>query len=80
MRVTANDVDHADPRWSPDGTKLIYSGGNIDENGQDVFLVTLGQPEVTTLTAPGVNDTFAEWSPVRASSQTRAGDTERAGA
>lgn len=63
VRVTDNTAEDVDPRWSPDGTQLIYNSGNLDENGQDVFLVTLGQPGAAPLTEPGVNDTFAEWSP-----------------
>jgi Tol biopolymer transport system component len=62
-RVTDNDRDEADPRWSPDDRRLIYNGGSIDENAQDVYLTTIGEPGETSLTESGVNDSFAEWSP-----------------
>src|SRR6266545_618207 len=63
VRITENEVDDADPRWSPNGTQLLYNSGSIDLNEQDVYLVTLADLGTRKLTSDGVNDSFGEWAP-----------------
>lgn len=63
MRITDNEVADVDPRWSPDGLRLIYGSGNQDAGGEDIFLVTPGEPAAISLTEPGVHDSFGEWAP-----------------
>jgi dipeptidyl aminopeptidase/acylaminoacyl peptidase len=54
-QITSGDNSHGNPRWSPDGTKLYFSGDLIPEEGfersnSEVHAIDLATLEITTLT------------------------------
>lgn len=71
QQLTFSPGDKSKPSWSPDGTKLIFSGpsNEYSPNGipfaDDIWMLDLTQPEqepVDLSRMPG-NDHFAAWSP-----------------
>jgi Tol biopolymer transport system component len=58
-------VDHLQPSWSPDGTKLVYQRRVLSENGQ-IYVTPLGSllsSPGTALTAPPGDSEYPVWSP-----------------
>ena len=54
-QITFGDNSHGNPRWSPDGTKLFFSGDLIPDEGyergnSEVHAIDLATLEITTLT------------------------------
>lgn len=72
VQLTFNDGNKSKPAWSPDGTKLIYSGWStgITANGNpmadDIWLIDLSNPgsEPVNLTQRQRDDRYAAWSPL----------------
>lgn len=53
-----------DPRWSPDGTKLLYSGFDLDHDGIfAVFIANADGSSPVRLTTNPTGDFRAAWSP-----------------
>ena len=71
-QLTFNDGDKFKPAWSPDGTKLLYSGWStgITANGNpmanDIWMLDLANPgaEPVNLTQRQRDDKYAAWSPL----------------
>mgnify|MGYP000986885888 CR=1 FL=1 len=71
VQVTFDEGDKAKPSFSPDGTKLIYSGynGGRSSNGipleADIWLLDLSQtnPQPVDISLRAGNDWYAAWSP-----------------
>lgn len=71
VQVTFNEGDKSKPSFSPDGTKLIYSGFNSgrSSNGiplkDDIWLLDLSQPnpQPVDISLRANNDWYAAWSP-----------------
>lgn len=70
-QITFSPNDKSNPSWSPDGTKLIYSGLSTEfsANGSpfaaDIWIIDLTQPEqepIDISRRPG-DDFYAAWSP-----------------
>jgi len=54
-QITSGDQSHSNPQWSPDGSKLYFSGDLIPEEGyepsnSEVHVIDLATLEITTLT------------------------------
>lgn len=72
VQLTFNEGNKSKPVWSPDGTKLIYSGWStgITANGNamadDIWLLDLANPgaEPIDLTQRQRDDKYAAWSPL----------------
>jgi Tol biopolymer transport system component len=69
-QLTFTDTDKANPVWSPDGTKLLFTapGGKLangSELGLDIWLLDLGRPgsEPVDLTRRPGDDTDSAWAP-----------------
>lgn len=70
-QVTFSPDNKSKPSWSPDGTKIIYSGWSTDvsPNGDaladDIWMIDITQPDAPPidLTRRAGNDSFASWSP-----------------
>jgi dipeptidyl aminopeptidase/acylaminoacyl peptidase len=55
-------VDDDDPDWSPDGTKVAYSFGNLGE--RDIAVMdSAGIDSILLTNSPGVDDFAPSWSP-----------------
>ncbi len=55
-----------DPRWSPDGSEIVFSGGwvaGIDDPGRDLYTVDVATGETTQLTDDDAIDRAPSWSP-----------------
>lgn len=72
VQVSFDPVDKSKPSFSPDGTKLIYSGFNSGRasNGipleNDIWLLDLSQPDPqpVDISQRAGNDLYAAWSPL----------------
>lgn len=66
VRVTS-DVDalvETQPDWSPDGTKIVFSGTVAGSNTSDIYIVPLdGSAPPSVLVDFGPHDTQPRWSP-----------------
>lgn len=71
VQITFDEGDKSKPSFSPDGTKLIYSGYNSgrSSNGipleDDIWLLDLSQPnpKPVDISLRANNDWYAAWSP-----------------
>ena len=54
-------VIHARPRWSPDGTKLVFR--RIEKTKSDVVVVEVGSQTMTRVTDDNILDLDPVWSP-----------------
>ncbi|MEL7591395.1 MAG: protein kinase [Anaerolineaceae bacterium] len=72
VQLTFNEGNKSKPAWSPDGTKLLYSGWStgITANGNpmadDIWILDLANPgsEPVNLTQRQRDDRYAAWSPL----------------
>ena len=72
VQLTFSEGDKSNPAWSPDGTKLLYSGWStgVTANGNpmanDIWLLDLVVPgaEPVNLTQRQRDDKYAAWSPL----------------
>ena len=70
-QLTFSPNDKSNPSWSPDGTKIIYSGLSTEfsANGtpfaDDIWMIDLNAPdqEPVDLSRRAGNDLYAAWSP-----------------
>ncbi len=63
-QVTAGDGDKTQPRWSPDGSALLYVAAGADANGLDIWRVPLdGSEPPVDLTQRKGDDSEPAWSP-----------------
>ena len=53
----------AQPRWSPDGTRIAFSSRLDGGTDQDIYVLTLATGSVAKLTDNAVGDTAPDWSP-----------------
>jgi Tol biopolymer transport system component len=63
-QVTSDSSDaivHAQPRWSPDGTRLVYR--RAEKTRSDIAVVDVGSHATSRLTADPDLDTDPTWSP-----------------
>ncbi|MGH7631256.1 MAG: protein kinase domain-containing protein [Gemmatimonadales bacterium] len=63
-QVTSDSSDavvHTQPKWSPDGTRLLYR--RVEKTQSDIALVDVGSQAAARLTADAVLDTDPTWSP-----------------
>ena len=52
-----------DPKWSPDGTKIAFSGGKLNEE-YDIYTVNADGTGLTNITqTPNVREYHFDWSP-----------------
>lgn len=62
-QVTDNEVDDSAPDWSPDASRIAYSGG-ADETRRDIFVIdSEGRGEPANLTDSPEDDDTPDWSP-----------------
>jgi len=62
--VVAVEGDAFEPRWSPDGTEIVFSADGSDPSTAETFVAPAdgGHPPVQLTDFPGFNN-FADWSP-----------------
>ncbi|HEX8069449.1 MAG TPA: SBBP repeat-containing protein [Pyrinomonadaceae bacterium] len=60
LKLTNNDAPDADPAWSPDGTKIVFSNGFLTPS--DLYVVNADGTNQTRLTTNG-NSIMPSWSP-----------------
>ena len=51
------------PRISPDGTRLVYTGTDPQTGNRDLFVMEIPRGTISRLTTNGANDWFPIWSP-----------------
>jgi Tol biopolymer transport system component len=39
MQITQDNVDHRQPRWSPDGAKIAFAAGSIADRTLDIYIM-----------------------------------------
>lgn len=62
IRLTNNKLEERDPRWSPNGKKIIFSAiGAINDNS-DIYIMNSDGTNLTRVTNSGEN-LFPSWSP-----------------
>ena len=61
--VGRSDMDGIGPRWSPDGSRILFSCGNINPLGWDIYVMNADGSNVVRLTDRPESDGCAEWSP-----------------
>jgi dipeptidyl aminopeptidase/acylaminoacyl peptidase len=59
LRLTNNDLNESEPKWSPDGTKIVFGTG-INE---DIWVMNADGTNPVALTPPASNDWSPAWSP-----------------
>jgi len=72
VQLTFTDGNKSKPAWSPDGTKLVYSGwstgvtANGTPMGDDIWLIDLANPGAApvNLTQRQRDDKYPAWSPL----------------
>ncbi|HWN11913.1 MAG TPA: PKD domain-containing protein [Pyrinomonadaceae bacterium] len=64
-RLTSNLFNDDHPRWSPDGTKILFQSDrdNPGTGSSDIYLMNPDGTGVTRLTNDPADDSTAEWSP-----------------
>jgi Tol biopolymer transport system component len=63
-RLTNNDRHENNPALSPDGKKVAFHGGNIDDPlSWDIYVIDLETKKETRLTSNNVLDGHPDWSP-----------------
>ena len=55
--------DYYQPRISPDGTRLVYTGTDPQTGNRDLFVMEIPRGTISRLTTNGANDWFPVWSP-----------------
>jgi Tol biopolymer transport system component/tRNA A-37 threonylcarbamoyl transferase component Bud32 len=58
---TSEEVSHVRPRWSPDGTRIVFQ--NIDRTNHDIRVVDLATKEMKWLTNDPLTDLNPLWGP-----------------
>jgi len=51
------------PAWSPDGSRIAFSGYREDDDNADIYTMNADGSGVTRLTSDPAADFFASWSP-----------------
>lgn len=59
--LTGNDTHESNPRWSPDGSRIAYTGAT--ENGSEIFVYWLEKGISTRLTQLDRSPSGLTWSP-----------------
>jgi YD repeat-containing protein len=64
-RLTINDFNDDRPRWSPDGTKILFQSDrdNPETGNADVYVMNANGTSQTRLTYDAADDSAAVWSP-----------------
>ncbi|HWN11639.1 MAG TPA: DUF5050 domain-containing protein [Pyrinomonadaceae bacterium] len=64
-RLTSNDFNDEHPRWSPDGTKILFQSDrdNPETGNADVYAMSTDGSGQTRLTTDDTDDSAAVWSP-----------------
>ena len=65
IRLTDNGTNDDHPRWSPNGTKILFHGDrdNPEIGAQDIYLMNADGTGQTRLTTDAADDCNAVWSP-----------------
>ncbi|NWF70302.1 MAG: PD40 domain-containing protein [Chloroflexi bacterium] len=64
-RLTFTDMDETAPRWSPDGTRLVYMAGTDtnDTGTYEIYIMDADGDKVRQLTDNDSADRYPTWSP-----------------
>lgn len=64
-RLTTNDFNDEHPRWSPDGTRILFHSDrdNPETGNADVYVMNTDGSDQTRLTIDVADDSAAVWSP-----------------
>jgi len=64
-RLTVNDFNDDHPRWSPDGTKILFQSDrdNPETGNADIYIMNANGSGQTRLTTDAADDSAAVWSP-----------------
>jgi Tol biopolymer transport system component len=60
-QMTNSPWDEINPRWSPNGTKVVFSSNASGQN--DIYILTVGTNQLSRLTATPSDDVEPAWSP-----------------
>jgi len=63
MITLSGDGDYYEPRWSPDGTKIVYSFYSYDEDNADIYIYDIFNAEKKRITTGPGWDWGAVWAP-----------------
>jgi TolB protein len=68
IQLTPRDLNAANPKWSPDGSRILFNSHNPPQPGQDANLYTMNPDgrnvrQLTHLTGGDLNAFADDWSP-----------------
>ncbi|MET2986192.1 S9 family peptidase [Aureibaculum conchae] len=61
FKLTSNEVNESNPKWSPDGTKIAFTSST--ENGSEIFVYWLATGKTAKLTQLEKSPSGLRWSP-----------------
>jgi Tol biopolymer transport system component len=79
VNLTENEEWDADPQWSPDGERILFTRGYIMDDGEDIYMMHADGSDLVNLTNSPGNDNSPTWSPdgtQLAFNSSRSGNTE----
>jgi len=61
IKLTSNDVNESSPKWSPDGTRIVYTRST--EQGSEIFIYWVKTGKTARLTQLNKSPSGLSWSP-----------------